>query len=167
MLSRARVRLDTHDDLALIREFDCVDQRIETDLPQPHLITNQINWRLRVMLKSARGSCGGLGSTFYFTCRVDVQSAHDDDSSDKSPLVGTRVLVADDNAASRAVIGEILNSAGASVSLCSGAAPARQELSRAHKIGFEYHVILLNARMLSDNGIELARELDRPIANGP
>jgi two-component system, sensor histidine kinase and response regulator len=105
-------------------------------------------------------SVPGMGSTFYFTCRVDVQSAHDDDSSDKSPLVGTRVLVADDNAAGRAVIGEILNSAGASVSLCSGAAPARQELSRAHNLGFEYHVILVDAQMPPDDGIELAREFD-------
>ena len=69
-------------------------------------------------------------------------------------------LVVDDNAATRAVIGEVLGGAGASVSLCDGAAQACQELSRAHRSGSEYHVILLDAQMPPDDGIELAREFD-------
>ena len=68
--------------------------------------------------------------------------------------------VVDDNAASRMVIGEMLAGAGASVSLCDGAAQARQELSRAHRSGSQYHVILLDAQMPPDTGLELATKLE-------
>jgi two-component system, sensor histidine kinase and response regulator len=57
-------------------------------------------------------------------------------------------------------IGEMLRGAGASVSFCDGAAQARQELSRAHLSGSQYHMILLDAQMPPDSGIELAREFD-------
>jgi two-component system, sensor histidine kinase and response regulator len=103
-------------------------------------------------------SVPGMGSTFYFTCQTEVQRPGQNASSAASDMAGTRALVIDDNAASRAVIGEILSDAGALVSLCSGAAQARQELDRAHRSGSEYHAILLDAQMPPDDGIELARE---------
>jgi signal transduction histidine kinase/CheY-like chemotaxis protein len=105
-------------------------------------------------------SVPGMGSTFYFTCRTDVQSVGEDDAASKPRLAGTRVLVIDDNATSRVVIGEMLRGAGASVSLCDGAAEASEELERSHRNGFEYHVILLDARMPPYSGIELAMELN-------
>ena len=105
-------------------------------------------------------SVPGMGSTFYFTCKVDMQSAGELEASGKSRLAGTRALVVDDNAASRAVIAEILTGAGASVSLCDGAAQAREELRRAHQIASPYHMILLDAQMPPDDGIDLAQEFD-------
>jgi two-component system, sensor histidine kinase and response regulator len=105
-------------------------------------------------------SVPGMGSTFYFTCRMEVRSAGEEDTFGKSCLAGTRVLVIDDNVASRAAIGEMLSGAGVSVSLCGGSAQARQELSQAHRSGSRYDVILLDAQMPPDLGIELARELD-------
>jgi len=105
-------------------------------------------------------SVPGMGSTFYFTCRMDVQSVGEDDTGGKSRLAGTRVLVIDDNATNRVVLGEMLRGAGASVSLCAGAAEAREELSRRRQDGFEYHVILLDARMPPYSGIDLAMEFD-------
>jgi signal transduction histidine kinase/CheY-like chemotaxis protein len=104
-------------------------------------------------------SVPGMGSTFYFTCRLDIQSAGDKDTLGKSRLAGTRVLVADDNAASRAAIGEMLSAAGATVSLC-GASRARQELCQGHRSGAEYGVILLGTQMPLDIGVELAGEFD-------
>ena len=100
-----------------------------------------------------------MGSTFYFTCRLDIQSTRDD-TADKSRLAETRVLVVDDNAVSRAAIGELLNGSGASVSLCGGAMRAREELGQARRRGFQYDAILLDAHMRPDLGIELAGELD-------
>jgi len=105
-------------------------------------------------------SVPGMGSTFYFTCRTDVQSIGEDDAAGKPRLAGTRVLVIDDNATNRVVMGEMLRTAGASVSLCDRPAEACEELGRTHRNGFEYHVILLDARMPPYSGIELAMEFD-------
>jgi two-component system, sensor histidine kinase and response regulator len=106
-------------------------------------------------------SVPGMGSTFYFTCPMDVQNTTDDDTSERPRLAGKRVLVVDDNATSRAAIGEMLNGVGASVSLCGGAAQASQELNQAHRSGFQYDAILLDAQMPPDIGIELAAEFDQ------
>ena len=104
-------------------------------------------------------SVPGMGSTFYFTCRTDVQRVGEDDAAGKPHLTGTRVLVIDDNAANRVVIDEMLRGAGASVSFCD-CAEACEELRRTHRNGFEYHVILLDASMPPYSGIELAMEFD-------
>jgi two-component system sensor histidine kinase/response regulator len=104
-------------------------------------------------------SVPGMGSTFYFTCRTDVHTVGEDDAG-KPRLAGTRVLVIDDNATNRVVIGEMLRGAGASVSLCDGATKACEELRRTHRNGFDYHVILLDASMPPYSGIELAMEFD-------
>ena len=103
-------------------------------------------------------SVPGMGSTFYFTSRMDIQPAAAGDRSDRVRLAGTRVLVIDNNATTRAVISEILGSAGSSVTLCDSVVQARQELTRASPGESEYHAILLDAQMPPDDGIELARE---------
>jgi signal transduction histidine kinase/DNA-binding response OmpR family regulator len=104
-------------------------------------------------------SVPGMGSTFYFTCRLSIQDDAEKDNLDKSRLLGTRVLVANDNAAARAALGEILSGVGASVLLC-GASRAHQELCQAHQSGAQYDVILLDAQMRPDSGIELAGQFD-------
>jgi CheY-like chemotaxis protein len=98
----------------------------------------------------------GIGSSFYFTCRMRVQPAPHADISARSRLTGIRVLVVDDNAASRASIAEMLSDAGASVSLRDGAAQAREEL-HAPPSGTRFQVILLDALLPPDGGVELAR----------
>jgi two-component system, sensor histidine kinase and response regulator len=105
-------------------------------------------------------SVPGVGSTFYFTCRMEVQRADEDGTSDKSRLARKRVLVVDDNAASRAAIGEMLSGAGASVSLCGGVMQARGELGQAQRRGFRYDAILVDAQMTTGLGIELVKEFD-------
>jgi signal transduction histidine kinase/DNA-binding response OmpR family regulator len=104
-------------------------------------------------------SVPGVGSTFYFTCRMDVQSVGAQ-AAGNSRLGGTRVLVVDDNATNRAVVGEILAGAGASVSLCDGAAQAIEELGHSQLNHFQYQVILLDEQMPPDSGIELAMKFD-------
>jgi CheY-like chemotaxis protein len=105
-------------------------------------------------------SVPAMGSAFYFTCRTEVQSAVEHDVENKSRLAGTRVLVVDDNAMSRAVIGQMLSGAGAFVSLCEGAAQVLEELRRAHLNGFPYDVILLDEQMPPNSGIALAMDFD-------
>ena len=101
----------------------------------------------------------GMGSTFYFTCQFDVQSTAQNEGL-STPSLRARVLVVDDNCASRAAIGEMLGNVGAAVSLCDGVARARQELHREQRSGLGFDVILLDARMSPDDGIALAKELE-------
>ena len=102
-------------------------------------------------------SVPGMGSTFYFTCRMELQSAAAEGAAAISPLAGARVLVIDDNAASRASIAETLADAGASVSLADSAEQACRELRLAQQNGSRYQAILLDAQMPPDDGINLAR----------
>jgi signal transduction histidine kinase/CheY-like chemotaxis protein len=106
-------------------------------------------------------SVPGMGSTFYFTCRMEIQpAALADDTSDRVRLSGMRVLVIDDNAASRMAIARTLENAGASVALCGRAMQARQQLANACREDSEYQVILLDAEIPPDDSIELAQEFD-------
>jgi CheY-like chemotaxis protein len=109
-------------------------------------------------------SVPGMGSTFYFTCQLSIQSAGEQSPSDKATLVGTRVLVADDNAASRSSIGEMLVGAGASVSLC-GASQSPRELSLAYRNGNPYDIILLDARTSEDLGIDVMAQFEPSARN--
>jgi len=106
-------------------------------------------------------SVPGMGSSFYFTCRLELQAAVQDDASVVSRLNGKRMLVADDNAASRASIAEILTDAGASVTLCESAERAHQELRGARRRGSRYDAILLDAQMPPSSGINIVEELDQ------
>jgi two-component system, sensor histidine kinase and response regulator len=105
-------------------------------------------------------SVPGMGSSFYFTCHLELQAAIQDDALAASRLTGTRVLVADDNAASCASIAEILTDAGASISLCASSERASQELRGARRRGSRYQAILLDSQMPPDNNIDLFQELD-------
>ncbi|MGA2410012.1 MAG: response regulator [Candidatus Binataceae bacterium] len=105
-------------------------------------------------------SAPDIGSTFYFTCRVDLQDAARDDQP-RLLRSGMRALVADDNAASRAFIGELLGDAGASVTLCENASQVRQELRLGRESGSAYDVILLDAQLMPpDDGILLSKEFE-------
>jgi two-component system, sensor histidine kinase and response regulator len=105
-------------------------------------------------------SVPGMGSAFYFTCPVDVPTSGEDAYPEKSRLANVRALVVDDNAASLAAIGEMLGGAGVSVALCDSGWKAREMLSLANPSGAAYHVILLDAQMPPEDGIELTREFD-------
>jgi two-component system, sensor histidine kinase and response regulator len=105
-------------------------------------------------------SVPGMGSTFYFTCRMERQTVIQGETFASSRLTGTRVLVADDNAASGASIAEILMDAGASVTLCESAERASQELGGARRRGSRYDAVILDAQMAPGEGSELASELD-------
>jgi two-component system sensor histidine kinase/response regulator len=111
----------------------------------------------------------GKGSTFYFTAQLGVPQAsaqiirplRDPD------LSGVRALVVDDNAASRAVVAEILASKGANVATADCAAAALDALEASHRNGTPVALMLIDSRMPVMNGFELAERVNRAGAPHP
>ncbi len=102
-----------------------------------------------------------MGSTFYFTCPMEIQPATlASENPDQARLSGMRVLVIDDNTASRMAITRTLENAGASVSSCGRATDALRRLADARNGDLQYQAILLDAQIPPDDSIELAREFD-------
>jgi CheY-like chemotaxis protein len=81
-------------------------------------------------------------------------------TSDRARLSEMRVLVIDDNAASRMAIARTLENAGASVSRCSHATQAWQQLADARREGSGYQAILLDAQIPPDDSIEIAQQFN-------
>jgi signal transduction histidine kinase/DNA-binding response OmpR family regulator len=101
----------------------------------------------------------GRGSTFQFTCRVELQRG-EEELIESSLLKGIRVLVADENETYRSVIGEMLCGAGASVRLCDGTPSVFRVLNDSRHNGAGPHAILLDTEMPPGDGIGSAREFD-------
>jgi CheY-like chemotaxis protein/HPt (histidine-containing phosphotransfer) domain-containing protein len=107
------------------------------------------------------------GSVFHFAARFQEESDVAPTEGPGPALRGCRVLLADDNSTSRAVLTEML--AGwhlRPTSVDSGAA-ALAELERAAARGQAFPIVLLDAVMPAPDGFEVARQLrTRPALAG-
>ena len=99
----------------------------------------------------------GRGSTFHFTARFGVRPA-DRPETRHAGLEGLPVLVADDNAASRSILADMLAAWRMRPAVASGLLEAAIELRRAEQGGEPFAVLLLNASLEGD-GHELLRQL--------
>ena len=101
----------------------------------------------------------GKGSTFWFTARLAKGAGKTKGLLPHPDLRGRRVLVVDDNEASRIVLQEMLESMAFEVkTVCSGA-QALQEVRSAGDSGKPYEVALLDWRMPEMDGIQTARAI--------
>jgi len=110
--------------------------------------------RGRVWLESEPGQ----GSTFHCTARFEPAPGGGRGSLelvDRS-LRGVRVLVVDDNATNRHILGELLASWRLDPTLVDGAAAALTALEGAHRVMRPFHLVLLDAQMPGVDGYELA-----------
>jgi signal transduction histidine kinase/CheY-like chemotaxis protein/ligand-binding sensor domain-containing protein len=98
----------------------------------------------------------GVGSTFYFTARLQVTAgkmkAVDTIQSD---LLGIRVLVVDDNASNRAILEEALRNWGLIVSVAGSGPDALQQLHSALNQERACHLLLADSRMPGMDGFDL------------
>lgn len=102
----------------------------------------------------------GRGSTFWFTATFGtVIQAAATRELDTAPVRGQRVLVVDDNATNRNVLLAQLSHWGANVVGAESAATALAHLSRAHETQQPFEVALIDHRMPSMDGCELARRM--------
>ena len=102
----------------------------------------------------------GLGSTFFFTVPLEVQSP-----TQRSPkftpvqLRGLRTLVVDDNDTNRLILRELLSSWKAVVTEAATGEAALAELRRAEAAAEPYELILLDCRMPGMDGFQVAETI--------
>ncbi|MFZ0888700.1 MAG: response regulator [Candidatus Binataceae bacterium] len=120
----------------------------------------------QIEVESARG----VGSIFSFSAAFGVRAGSTapeatapeatapEDPSAKT-LQGWRVLVVDDNDTNRMILREFLTSRGAEVVEADDGSPALDELRRARTAGEPYKLVLLDCRMPTTDGFEVAQHL--------
>jgi PAS domain S-box-containing protein len=102
----------------------------------------------------------GKGSTFWFTVVLQKQADHDELGADLGDeLEGVKVLVVDDNAASRLVVSTLLKSWGCRATYAADGDSALAILHKAVGLAEAFDVALLDSKMPGIDGKELARRI--------
>ena len=102
----------------------------------------------------------GRGSEFGFTLSLAVDETMTSRTT-PAPIVldGVRVLVVDDNATSRRLVGDMLTEAGASVDECERADDALATLEEAVSAGRPVAMVVLDSRLSNRDGWMLGHEI--------
>ncbi|MGH9354417.1 MAG: PAS domain-containing protein [Terriglobia bacterium] len=105
----------------------------------------------------------GRGSTFHFTmrCGLSKTAGVRVESADESALKDVRVLVVDDNATNRQILGDTLERMGARPLLVEGAAGAIKALEESYKECTPFKLILSDMHMPGVDGFQLAEHLQQ------
>ena len=107
----------------------------------------------------ALSSTPGSGSTFWFTAKLAKQVDASKPASERfASLIGTRILVVDDNADSRQILDRQVSAWGMK---SSTAASADQALAmiRGAAAAEPYQIVLVDVMMPEVDGVELARRI--------
>ncbi|WP_374262102.1 response regulator, partial [Zoogloea sp.] len=101
----------------------------------------------------------GFGSTFWFTVRLGRGAAQPRRFVPHADLVGRRMLVVDDNAHARDVLGEMLRRMSFAVTAVESGAAALDEIVRAERAGAPFAVVFLDWQMPERDGIATAGDI--------
>jgi PAS domain S-box-containing protein len=101
-------------------------------------------------------STPGVGSTFWFTLRLDPPSAEPRPTSIDARLVGLRVLAVDDNATNREILRAQLTAVGMLCDVAESGAEALRLLDAAAESGAPFALAILDQHMPEMDGRELA-----------
>ncbi len=100
----------------------------------------------------------GQGSTFHFTARLGVQAQpHGRRALMASEMAGKRVLLVDDNAAAREVLGDMTRRLGLDVEVSDSGEQALQRMRSALAEGRPHQILLTDWKMPGMDGIAFAR----------
>ena len=118
----------------------------------------------RIWLKSIEAK----GSEFYFTVKAEIAKRI---SKDKmiipSEIRGLKVLIVEDNPATRVVLKRIMNSFGFHADVCEMAEDGIEAYERAKKSGAEYGLILMDWRLPGMDGITAAERIKTDDPDSP
>jgi len=103
----------------------------------------------------------GRGSTFHFTARFGLAQASAKHSAGERPLAleGLPVLVVDDNATNRRILGETLKRWGMQPTVVENAEAALAAMQRAADNGGQFPLALLDVHMPETDGFCLAERI--------
>jgi two-component system sensor histidine kinase/response regulator len=101
----------------------------------------------------------GLGSTFWFTARLDIGVNKKRNYLPSPDLRGRRILVVDDNDSARAVLSDILTTMTFDVAAAASGEQALEMITTAQQQDKPYEVVLLDWQMPRMNGIDTARRI--------
>ncbi|HEY0855558.1 MAG TPA: response regulator [Albitalea sp.] len=104
-------------------------------------------------------SSPGGGSQFSFSARLGVASSAPR-ADDRGTVAGLRVLVVDDNAASRRALAHELEAFGIDTDSAASASAALRHVERAHRHGRAFDVILLDWKMPGVDGLQTMSRLE-------
>jgi signal transduction histidine kinase/CheY-like chemotaxis protein len=103
-------------------------------------------------------SHGGQGSCFQFTLTAGIAPATALEPSRPRELQGLPVLVVDDNAANRLILGKMLENWRMRAVLASGAPEALQKLEGASQAGSPFALALVDSQMPGTDGFALIEQ---------
>jgi CheY-like chemotaxis protein len=101
----------------------------------------------------------GLGSTFWFTVRLEACGTVPTLTIAADAAHIWRVLVVDDNASARARLSDMLTGMRFSVDTADGGAAALEAIRTAQERGQTYDVVLLDWKMPDMTGVDVARQI--------
>src|SRR5881397_4036541 len=102
----------------------------------------------------------GNGSVFHFTARFEVQSGGRREAFAPVELRGLDVLVVDDNATNRRILGEMLRGWGMKATLVEGAGEAMAVLDDQADPGpRRFDLVILDCNMPEMDGFTLAEQI--------
>jgi CheY-like chemotaxis protein/HPt (histidine-containing phosphotransfer) domain-containing protein len=103
----------------------------------------------------------GIGSTFFFTAKIDIaEKERFIDFDNLFQNWGRKVLLVDDEAESRLIIGSMLSDMSLDVTMCPSGEEAVALMEKA-KDNNPYGLVLMDWKMPKMNGIEASRRIKR------
>jgi PAS domain S-box-containing protein len=103
----------------------------------------------------------GKGSTFHFTARLETAPAAATTRRDGSaaPILGTRVLIVDDNDTNLRLLAEMLTNWGMQPTTAPGAAQGLDRLQSANRSGQPFQLVLTDINMPLADGFSLIENM--------
>jgi signal transduction histidine kinase/CheY-like chemotaxis protein len=101
----------------------------------------------------------GHGTTFRFTVRLQAQARPSRFTSEVPNLHGVRVLVVDDNAVSRAILAEVLESWGLEVFSAESGLAAAAAIDQSIQTGKTFNVVIADAGLTDMPSTDFAHKL--------
>jgi PAS domain S-box-containing protein len=101
----------------------------------------------------------GVGTEFHFSIPLPVEAVPAVATTLDARLKRLRVLVVDDNATNRRVIGDMLRAGGCAVDDAVGAVAGLEMLSAAAKRGLPYKLVVSDVQMPDREGFQLAGDI--------